>query len=91
MYFQDLKKFFDYEEKITDGSLTVEKFEKLEFKNVTFTYPGASAPSLENVSFIINKGETIGIVGVNGAGKSTLMRILSGELSPTSGAVSMGP
>lgn len=76
MYFQDLKKFFDYEEKIVDGLLKAEQFEKLEFKNVTFTYPGASKASLENVSFTINKGETVGIVGVNGAGKSTLVKLL---------------
>ena len=87
MYFQDLKKFFDYEEKIADGELTVEKFEKLEFKNVTFTYPGAASPSLQNVSFTVSKGETIGIVGINGAGKSTLVKLLLRFYDPDEGEI----
>ena len=76
MYFQDLKRFFDYKEKITNGTKSVGGFESLEFKNVTFTYPGADKPSLEQVSFKIKKGETVGIVGVNGAGKSTLVKLI---------------
>lgn len=76
MYFQDLKRFFDYKEKVVSGSLKAEKFESLAFKNVTFTYPGANKPSLRNISFKITKGQKVGIVGINGAGKSTLVKLI---------------
>lgn len=46
-------------------------------------------PALKNVSFEVKKGEFLGIVGRNGAGKSTLLRILSRELTPTSGSVTI--
>lgn len=49
---------------------------KVEFKHLTFTYPDASIPSLNDVSFIAEPGQTIGIIGKTGEGKSTLVNLL---------------
>ncbi len=87
LFFQNLRDFFDYEPKITDGGKEAEKFESLEFKNVTFKYPDTSKVILKNVSFKINKGETIAIVGINGAGKSTLVKLLLRFYDPDEGEV----
>lgn len=43
--------------------------------------------ALKNVNFEVNKGETIGIVGLNGSGKSTLLKLICGTLSPTQGSI----
>ena len=48
----------------------------IEFKNVTMTYPSSSVPSLEDITFSINNGETIGIIGGTGSGKSTLVSLI---------------
>ena len=50
--------------------------EVISFKQLNFTYPSALAPALQNVTFTINQGETIGIVGKTGSGKTTLVRQL---------------
>ena len=49
---------------------------KIEFKNLTFSYPGAEYNALENVSFTINAGERIGIIGKTGSGKTTLVDLI---------------
>ena len=52
----------------------------IEFQNVSFSYDG-TAPVVENLSFSISKGESVGLIGANGAGKSTIMKLLLGLLS----------
>ena len=52
----------------------------IEFQNVIFSYDGAH-PVVDNLSFIIGKGETVGLIGANGAGKSTIMKLLLGLLT----------
>lgn len=59
----------------------------IEFRNVSFSYPGDTQQSLNNVSFRIRAGEHVAILGRNGSGKSTLEKLLMGLYSPDSGAV----
>lgn len=87
LYFQNLKDYFSYEPKIKSGKMKAEKFESIEFKNVSFKYPSANNYSLKNLSFKINKGETVAIVGVNGAGKSTMVKLLLRFYDPTEGEI----
>ena len=76
LFFENLRSFFDYEPKITDGELEAGEFETLEAKNISFKYPTAEKKSIDNISFKISKGETVAVVGINGAGKSTLVKLL---------------
>ncbi|TNF06853.1 MAG: ABC transporter ATP-binding protein [Bacillota bacterium] len=62
-------------------------FNEIHFKNVTFKYPFDKAPVIKNISFSIQNGQTIGIVGPTGAGKSTLIRQLLREFNVTDGQV----
>ncbi|MDG5766642.1 ABC transporter ATP-binding protein [Balneolales bacterium ANBcel1] len=57
------------------------------FRNVTFTYPGASEPSLKNINMTIKAGERVGIVGRTGAGKSTLLKLLPRIYDPDEGEI----
>ncbi|MZR31291.1 type I secretion system permease/ATPase [Sneathiella sp. DP05] len=59
----------------------------IEFKDVTFKYPGSDLPSLNNVSFKIRAGEKVGIIGPVGSGKTTISRLLINLYEPDEGAV----
>lgn len=60
---------------------------RIELRDVTFRYPGASKDSLQNVTLTIEPGETIAVVGPNGAGKTTLVKLLTGLYHPTTGQI----
>ena len=73
---EPLYDFFILDSDFEQGLEEAGDFESLEFKNVTFTYPGSDRKIIDNLSFRINKGEKISIVGVNNAGKTTIVKIL---------------
>lgn len=60
---------------------------EIEFKHVSFKYPGSERYVLKDFNLKINKGEKIAIVGTNGAGKTTLIKILVGLFAPESGEI----
>lgn len=78
----DLK--FNHEESNVDLKGSVE------FDDVSFKYPGSSKETLSHVSFKVNPGETVGIVGRTGSGKSTLVSLLVRLYDPTSGTIRLG-
>src|SRR5581483_97579 len=70
---------FEQARKLYRSAVTVEK--------LNFTYPGSDTPVLRDVSFTVEAGERLAIIGPNGIGKTTLMRCLAGDLQPVSGTV----
>jgi ATP-binding cassette, subfamily B, bacterial len=59
----------------------------IEFRNVSFHYPGTTKLVLDNLSFRILPGEKVAIVGKNGAGKTTVVKLLTGLYQPTTGQI----
>ncbi len=59
--------------------------DKIEMRNLTFSYANTPAPSLRDVNIVVRKGETVGFIGPSGAGKSTLVDVVLGLLPPSSG------
>ncbi len=59
----------------------------IEFRDVTFTYPGADSPALENVSIALKPNETVALIGRSGSGKTTVTNLLLRTLEPDSGSI----
>ena len=60
------------------------------FDNVTFTYPHDTEPTLKNISFEIESGQMVGVVGATGAGKSTLAQLIPRLFDPQEGTIFIG-
>ncbi len=73
-----IKEILSLEPEIENGSFTgpTKLVGQIEFKNVSFSYPGTSKKALDNVSFTIRRGETLAIMGSTGSGKSTLLYLV---------------
>ena len=70
---------FEQAKKLYRGAVSVDK--------LSFSYPGPDGPVLKNLTFNIEAGERVAVIGPNGVGKTTLMRCLAGELTPSSGRI----
>lgn len=73
-------------------SSTNENFEfngKITFENVSFTFPSSGIDAVQNLSFEIQKGETLAILGRTGSGKSTVINLLMRQFDPTSGKIKL--
>jgi len=88
----DLRDFLDMPDRFNRGvGIPLPKEEELpcniEFKDITFHYPGSESNVIEKFNLKISKGEKLAIVGVNGAGKTTLIKLLCGLYHPSSGEI----
>lgn len=72
---------------IPNGTITITQPLTIEFKNVCFAYPGNDNLALDDVSFTIEPGSRLALVGENGAGKSTIIKLLLRQYLPSKGTI----
>lgn len=80
-----------YTEKNTQEQKLADKVDPkapfLNFKHVSLTYQGAGAPTLQNMNFTVNRGDTVGIIGGTGSGKTSLVNLIPGFYPATEGEI----
>lgn len=75
------------EEKVLEHKRIPELTNKIEFRNVSYVYPGNYTPTLDDVGFVIPVNEITAIIGPSGSGKTTIADVLMGLLEPTGGTI----
>lgn len=88
-YFKDGIDFLETDLVSSYGDIELDAFKNLdiEFKNVSFSYPGTDKLVLKDLNFKIKAGERLALVGINGAGKTTVVKLITGLYKPTSGEI----
>ncbi len=91
VYLEELYSFLDLRDEMYHGTLSVEKRDdnrfEIEFRNVSFKYPGSETYALKNLSFKFRIGERLAFVGMNGSGKTTFVKLLCRLYDPTEGQI----
>jgi ATP-binding cassette subfamily B protein len=89
LYMTMLTEYLGQRTELPSGSATFgpEPGAGLAFVDVSFQYPGAPAPALADVSFVLRPGEKLALVGQNGSGKTTLVKLLTRLYAPTRGKI----
>lgn len=86
IFMNEKKKIVPLDEKNPEP-VTRGKGHTIEFKNVSFAYPGTDTKVLKNISFKLDPGDTAVLVGLNGAGKTTLIKLLTRLYDPSEGEI----
>ena len=90
-FVEDYLAYFDIPQKMHQGSLTVEKRDDneyyVEFKDVSFKYPGSETYALRHVNMKFKVGEKLAVVGMNGSGKTTFIKLMCRLYDPTEGEI----
>ncbi len=85
---QSVQKLDSFENHLKDdGHCDLKKVKTIEFHDVCFSYPKTGVQVLKNISFIVNEGEHVALIGLNGSGKSTIMKLLLRFYEPNSGQI----
>jgi ABC-type multidrug transport system fused ATPase/permease subunit len=91
LYISNLFMFFEIKSNLVNGLLKDEKLpnvkKSIEFKNVTFKYPGTEKYVLKNINLRIEEEQSVALVGLNGSGKTTLIKLLCRFYDPTEGVI----
>ncbi|MBM7776554.1 ABC-type multidrug transport system fused ATPase/permease subunit [Actinokineospora baliensis] len=90
LYINDLITFFDHTERRTKrptGRIAPVDPEVIAVRGVSFSYPGATRPALDDIDLTIRRGQVVALVGENGSGKSTLAKLLAGLYQPATGSI----
>jgi ATP-binding cassette subfamily B protein len=91
LYIQDLFDFFATESRLENRPNPIPAPRPIrdgfEFRGVSFAYPGRPRPVLNDVSFRLEKGQKIALIGENGAGKTTIVKLLARLYDPTGGEI----
>lgn len=86
--FKRIAEVLEYEPDVPDnGKIEISELKTLEVRDLSFTYPGAKLPVLENISFRLARGECLGVVGMTGSGKSTLVELLTRQYPVVPGTI----
>lgn len=91
LFIRDIFKLIDTETVLRNGEISLsEETPRIEFKDVSFRYPGTEKDILKNLNCIIEPGDKVAIVGVNGAGKTTFTKLIMRFYDATEGEIHIG-